>query len=206
MFHDLNKRKINMQNKNIKRKTIKSLISFTAIFCLAFSLSSCASTVEGEWKNVAKQPIISLQDKDGVYVTGLYSSSEMVLDYKFAYKTPDGGIKQKLVSKLISDEVPLSYSNISVTIYEDIKNNEESYIEIYSCNKIVNKEDIKEDSETFTLLPNFRELNENIVYVQCLDPSSEDKESFIRARASIHIPVGGYSESTGMSNLSDFDN
>ncbi|MCI4659653.1 hypothetical protein [Cryobacterium zhongshanensis] len=124
----------------------KSLIAAVVAGALLVLLTGCTASAQPDeiaWELTLENPIVAIDDVSGVYVQGRMATfgggsvdSKGVIDYTYAYRTTDGGIRQGLISNLyeklgFATEYPGSKV---VTIYQDVtKDNGVPRLEIYHC-------------------------------------------------------------------------
>lgn len=101
---------------------------------LALPLTACDQPGTTTWKVVGEGEIVAMDSVNLVFIRGGLNSKS-VIDYQYAYRTKDGGYRQRMVSD-VWREVTRIYTypgSEAVTIYEDATGDVKPRIVMYMC-------------------------------------------------------------------------
>jgi len=119
------------------RNAVKKSLLCALLMVLIAPLTACSASKDTQWKLVAQGEIVALDSVNLVFVRGgRYTiNSKSVIDYQYAYRTKDGGYRQRMVSDVWSEVTRSdSYPGPSVvTVYPDAGGDVKPSIQVYRC-------------------------------------------------------------------------
>ena len=180
-----------MIHRNVRRK-----IAAMLLFIPLFALTGCVDEAEPdevEWKAIETIEIVEIDDQAGIYISGTrYSTeSEPVIDYKYAYELPSGGVRQAMVSDLWESHDSYDYpGSDAVTIYHDIDEDagDKARIEVLMC----------------TPTSSGDEPLDQFFTVNCVMPDGT-KMGGSQHRIDIHVPKGSIADADSQTPKSNSD-